>query len=219
MEKKEFTVRDLTSRGWERREDLDFRDDGTKFKAFEYYNGLVATYTKADGEYYLSLRVDYLGDLVYEEYSKMESYKLADEFNGVKEIDAEKVCKNAEVIMKEYLAVKEEVESRTIDMATIMDQAKKEKSMVERVLEDSNLTLEDLESFDYNELRRLKDYRNHIKKDIDIRIENLLDQKYTHKQLRQIEYKIKNCGYLAVDANGYYVNNIRQLVGKARGQL
>ena len=41
MEKKEFTVRELTNRGWKRREDLDFRDDGTKFKAFEYTNGLI----------------------------------------------------------------------------------------------------------------------------------------------------------------------------------
>ena len=106
---KGFTIRELTARGWTRREDLDFRDDGNKFKVFEYKNGLLASYTKVNGDYYLSLRLDYLDGLSYDEYSKMDSYELTNEFNGVPEVDADKVTENAVKIMEEYNKVLEEV--------------------------------------------------------------------------------------------------------------
>lgn len=215
---KEFTIRELTKRGWTRRRDLDFSDDGTRFKALEYTNGLIASYTKGDGLYFLDLRIDYLTDLVFEEYSKMDSYKLAGEFNGVEEIDADKVCRNAEEIMKEYLEVKEMVEKKEIDIAKIIKQVQKEKSMVDRVLAQSNITIEELSAIDDYDLRRLKEYRTKIKRDVETRISYLAEEKYSHKELRQMVYRINNCGYLVIDANGYYINTIKQIVKKAKGE-
>lgn len=216
MEKKEFTVRELTMRGWKRREDLDFRDDGTKFKAFEYTNGLIATYTKGYGEYYLALRVDYIGDLVWEEYSQMDSYKLADEFNGVTDIDADKVCQNAVEIMNEYKKVLEEVQNKEIDMARLFKQIDKEKIIVERLLEESNLTLDDLDKLDSYDVKRLREYRQNIKRDIDSKIDYLVEERYTHTQLRQMEYRLDRCGYLVINMDGYYIKTIKQIIAKLK---
>ena len=163
MEKKEFTVRELTTRGWKRREDLDFRDDGTKFKAFEYENGLVATYTKADGEYYLSLRVDYLDGLTFDEYSQMESYKLTDEFNGVKQIDADKVTMNAIEIMEEYNIILEKVNKHVVDMEKLTEAAEDELRLVYQILNESNVGIDELEGFSSYEITKLREYRNSIK--------------------------------------------------------
>jgi len=213
---KGFTVRELTVRGWERREDLDFRDDGTKFKALQYKNGLIATYAKAEGEYYLTLRIDYLNDLVFEEYSKMDSYKLADEFNGVTEIDADKVCQNAEEIMEEYLILKEEVEKQEVDLNRIFTQVKKEKSLVDRVLAESNITIDELSSISSYDLKNLKDYRSSIERDIDRVISNLADKVYCHRDLRKMIYKLDSCGYLVINGNGFYINSIREIIQKAK---
>lgn len=216
--KKEFTIKDLTKRGWIRREDLDFKDDGTKFKVLEYTNGLQATYTKSDGYYYLALRIDYIGDLLYEEYSQMNSYKLADEFNYSLEVDADKVCENAKLIMEEYNELKKIVDKKEINFKKIIDQAQKEKSMVDRILYDSNISIDDLNHLDMIELRQLKQYRETIKNSSTNRLKNLAEEKYTNRELRQMEYRLKNSGYLTVDANGYYITRIKEIIKKARGK-
>ena len=160
---KEFTVRELTARGWKRREDLDFRDDGTKFKGYESPEGLPLTYTKANGEYYLSLRIDYLDGLTYHEYSKMESYKLQDEFNGVEEVDPDKLTQNAAQIMREYKAIVAEMNNYTVDMQKLVKAAEKELEIVYRVLYDSNVGIDDLENVDSYDMKRLIDYRRSLK--------------------------------------------------------
>lgn len=214
---KGFTVRELTIRGWKRREDLDFRDDGTKFKAFEYENGLIATYTKADGEYYLSLRLDYLDGLVYEEYSKLEHYILADEFNGVMEIDADKVCENAKILMEEYNSKVAEVDKHEVDMERLVNAAEEELTLVYRVLAESNIGIDDLEGFAEYELRRLRDYRKTIKSQVESLLSRLEAAEYTKKELRNLEYRLDKCGYLTIsEKDSYYIKEIRRIVSKAK---
>lgn len=214
---KAFTVRELTIRGWKRREDLDFRDDGTKFKAFEYTNGLIATYTKADGEYYLALRIDYLDGLTWDEYSKMDSYKLQDEFNGVMDVDADKVTENAIKIMEEYNKVLAEVDKHEVDLERLVNAAEEELTLVYRVLAESNIGIDDLEGFPEYELRRLRDYRKTIKSQVESLLSRLEAAEYTKKELRNLEYRLDRCGYLTIsEKDSYYIKEIRRIVSKVK---
>ena len=216
--KKEFTTRELTKRGWKRREDLDFRDDGTKFKVFEYTNGMIASYTKGYGYYYLALRIDYLNDLVYEEYSKMDSYKLADEFNGVTEIDANKVCENAKILMEEYNKKVAEVNKHTVDIQKLVNVAEEELRLVYNILNESNIGIDDLEAFSDYEVKRLREYRNIIKRCAENKLSKLTAGEYTAKELRNFEYRLNRCGYLTINENdSFYIREIRNIIRKVRG--
>lgn len=85
--------------GFERREDLDFTDDGNKFKGYSY-KGMPITTIRCKGETCLSVRVDYLRNKFdYKTWMRTEEYKLCDEFNGVSEVDIDKLVENLEKII------------------------------------------------------------------------------------------------------------------------
>lgn len=88
----------LIKYGFKRNSENDFVDDGNHFK-FYCYKGLPISYLKSEGEYYLDLRLDYIG-VKYEEYK--EDLKILEEFNGCTNIDIEKLIKNCEYIIKKY---------------------------------------------------------------------------------------------------------------------
>ena len=69
----------------ERKEVLDFSDDGNRFRGFSY-KGMPITTIRKNDETYLSIRVDYLDNkFTYKEWMKTEEYHLCNEFNGVSE--------------------------------------------------------------------------------------------------------------------------------------
>lgn len=94
--------------GFIRREDLDFRDDGTSFKGYEYC-GMTFTYARAYGEVFIS---GHPGDgipssdgtfrkfLPYKVYSKIEGYSHLDDLNGV---DPEKVTEESIWELKKWV--------------------------------------------------------------------------------------------------------------------
>lgn len=111
----------LKSYGITRCEDLDFRDDGNKFKGYMYkgFEGeLPITYLHSGDYYYISLRVDYLDELNYSDYHNQAWYKLTDEFNGVSEVDGDKLIQNCKAVLFGYNYLKENlpvVDSNKID--------------------------------------------------------------------------------------------------------
>lgn len=100
MEEKKITIADLKKAGFERMEELDFRDDGTKFQMLNY-QGMPISYTKVDGRYYISIRPDYLPNTEYKVYSKLEAYKNVDEFNGVWYVSVGKLISNIKKLIEE----------------------------------------------------------------------------------------------------------------------
>ena len=215
---KEFTVRELTTRGWKRREDLDFRDDGTKFKGFESPEGLPLTYTKAEGAYYLALRLDYLNELSYHEYSKLLSYKLCDEFNGVEEVDADKLTQNAAQIMREYNALVKEMNNYKVDMEKLVKSAENELKIVYRVLYDSNIGIDDLENINSYDINRLIDYRKSLKRQAEMVLNRLATEQYTQKELRNLEENLNKYGYIAInEKDSFYIREIRKIVAGMKG--
>ena len=133
---KEFNLRELTKRGCERRKDKDFRDDGAKFKVV-YYKDLEITYTKWEGEYFLSIRLNYYDRHL--EYSDVpnELFKLADEFNGCYEVDPDKVIENCEIIIKGLAEAEEKVNKELEvkpDTTPLKEQAIKEIDLAKEVI-------------------------------------------------------------------------------------
>lgn len=100
-----ITIKHLKKIGLEHHPELDFGDDGTKFKVLSY-KGVPVTYAKANDEYYISIRFDYSFEingksLDYSAYSKLPSYSLTDDFNGVANVDLDQLKANLEVAAKD----------------------------------------------------------------------------------------------------------------------
>lgn len=100
---KEITVRDLKKAGLVHTPELDFSDDGTNFKMFSY-KGIPVSYTKVHGDYYVAIRFDYIDGMVYSMYSEFDSYKNANEFNGVETVDMDKLVENLEAAVADWRA-------------------------------------------------------------------------------------------------------------------
>lgn len=64
-------------------EENDSSDDGNYFRGYMYKDFLPVHYLRADGYVYISIRFDYISDLNYEDYSKFDSYKESDSYNGI----------------------------------------------------------------------------------------------------------------------------------------
>lgn len=76
----------LTKYGFIRREDIDFNDDGNRFKGYEYH-GIVVTYIRYQDHAYINFRYDY--DPIYEGYSRLDDAQkqavraVFNELNGI----------------------------------------------------------------------------------------------------------------------------------------
>lgn len=89
----------------QRRRDLDFTDDGSRFSFYTYKNVVPFHICKWQNDYFISIRPDYLSDLglpymPYEVYSKWPEYNLLDEYNGVCAdfVDVEHLLENLEAV-------------------------------------------------------------------------------------------------------------------------
>lgn len=96
---KSLTKANAAKYGIDVREDLNFSDDGNRFRGFSY-KGMPMTQCVSRGECYLSIRVDYLeNNFTYKEWMQTKEYALCDEFNGVNEFDIEKLIENLEKVI------------------------------------------------------------------------------------------------------------------------
>lgn len=69
--------------GITRAPEADFSDDGARFYGYMYKGVVPISYTRDGNDIYLSIAFHHLNDINYDEYSQFDSYKNADEFNGV----------------------------------------------------------------------------------------------------------------------------------------
>jgi hypothetical protein len=123
--------------GFVRREDLDFSDDGNRFRGFEY-KGMPITTLRSHDETYLSIRVDYLENksFTHNEWYKTEEYKLCDEFNGVGEFDLDKLIENLEKVIAKVNELNEKANNEEINIDEVKKAAKNEIEMAKKVIDD-----------------------------------------------------------------------------------
>lgn len=207
------STRDLIKVGFERREDLDFSDDGNHFKGFSY-KGLPLSYLKSNGEYYTSLRIDYLEGLNYYDYSNKEWYKLEDEFNGCKEVDVDKLVENAEKIIAGVAELRKELKNKIVDRERLIEQAQAEYDIVNDFLNTKakiSITLTD--DYDMYDFKRVADYAKSLRKDIDRELEEVKTCDKT--RLRNIEYTLEKYGYIIPTGdNCFYIREIKEFIKK-----
>ena len=99
-----MTRLDFRKANFTRDGERDFSDVGQRFYGYVHKYGMPMTYSSFEGDAYISLRVDYLKELCYNEYRELPSYKLSDIYNGVakEDVDMAKLDEIATNLMSEY---------------------------------------------------------------------------------------------------------------------
>lgn len=201
----------LLKKGFERREDLDFTDDGARFTAYEY-EGIVVTKTTWNKEYFISVRVDYLRDneFTYDDYAEKDWYKLCDEFNGVAEVDVDKLIENIKIIKKGIEDLKQEIKKDPIDVELIEKHLKEELEEIGDFIRE-NKTINILR-FSESEIRILKSYFDSLK-----RTEQAIIDKLNKKNYTRYDYKfVQRYGYLKFkgEEEEFYCKEIKNIINK-----
>lgn len=158
--------------GIERNPAGDFSDDGNRFRAY-VCNGVPISYLK-DPEYgvYLSIRVDNLEGLTYDEYSKLPSYKDCDKYNGVDEnqvdlADVVDICKRIKAEYEEAVKNVKDVSDDDFKAYTdkYLEKAKKEFEEAKQVIK--SLEPEDLLNASEWDVKEIKRDLENVKNEID----------------------------------------------------
>ena len=117
---KGLTAANAAKYGIEVRPDLDFTDDGNRFRGFSY-KGLPMTQCRCSSECYLSIRVDYLNgvEFTYNEWRSTEEWELCYEFNGVAEFDIEKLIENLEKVLAKVAELNAMAKAEDLNMTPV----------------------------------------------------------------------------------------------------
>lgn len=195
-----------------RREDLDFTDDGNHFKGFAY-KGMPITTLRADGETYLTVRVDYLkNSFTYKEWFATEEDKLCDEFNGVSEFDLDKLIENLDRIIAKVDEMNAKAEAEDIDTTEVEQVLKSEIEYAEKVLVNFKA------NYDwYNaNLHRLNNYISYAK-----RLQSNIDSAkainfatLSRRQKAEFTQRLKEYGYVSFRKNDFYIEQLNEAIGK-----
>lgn len=204
----------LVSKGFTRRQDLDFSDDGSYFTGYDY-NGLPITYCKYDGMYYLSIRTDYLQtSFTRDDWRKTEEFVLEDEFNGVSEVDVDKLVENCIRIQKKIDELNAEVESETLDINPVVAQLEEEAAMATRVVEEFKKNYKWYDATPY-ELKSKVDYMKSLIREIE-RCENLsirlLNKDVANSMVRYYVQFFEEYGYVQIKNSNFYVRELESAI-------
>lgn len=159
--------------GFVRCPEEDFSDDGNRFTCYKVGTRVRVSKLVADGQVYLSARIDG-SKLPYEVYSQLPHYKFLDDLNGVAVVpltdaDLEKLYQDCLAYEQEY----EEAEA-SIAYPTLEELTSKASMVVgKRLLEISKIenrlnkhTREIIEKFSPYEWKRIQEYMKYLMADV-----------------------------------------------------
>ena len=198
--------------GMVRREDLDFTDDGNRFRGFSY-KGMPITQCRSCDETYLSIRVDYLSnEFTYREWIETKEYALCNEFNGVSEIDLDKLIENLEKVIAKVEEMNEKASNEVIDTTDMEAKLIEEVKYAESIVGEfkANFKWYDASSYELNSLiRYLKSAEQMIAhaKSIDF-------SKMERKNVRQYRDTFRRHGYVRIEKNNFYIEEMIEALGK-----
>lgn len=198
------------------REDLNFSDDGNRFKGFDY-KGLPITTLRSENITYCSVRVDYLhNDFTYNEWSKTAEYRLEDEFNGVSEIDLGKLVENCERIIAKVEELNEKANNEVLDMSDVLEQLRAEYRDGQNFAEDVKTGLKWWNLSDY-ELKYAKMYFTGLNNSLN-RICRLLEEiengTMVRKQKKSLIESLEKYGYVVIRENDFYIRELKEYMAK-----
>lgn len=198
----------LVAAGFIRRTDLDFTDDGSSFRGYELA-GMPITYCKSDGMYFISIRVDYLDNyFIWEDWHETDEYKLTDEFNGVYDVDVEKLEKNCVAVAKKVAELNDRVRNEVIDTKPLKEELEKEIAYGKKIVDDFKKNYKWYEQSNWN-LTQAVDYLRHAESQLK-RAESLyrtIDGVSVYN-LRTHFYSFKEYGYIIIKENDYWFKEL-----------
>lgn len=112
---KNLSVANIKGTNFVRCEDLDFSDDGNRFKVY-FYKGLRITTLYSAGSVYCYVHADYdKKNIPWEIWSKTEEYQLCDKYNGTEElIDLDDLANICERVIAKLDSLKAELENTDV---------------------------------------------------------------------------------------------------------
>lgn len=195
------------------REDLNFSDDGSYFRGFDY-KGLPITTLRSNDKTYLSIRVDYLdNEFTYHEWMKTDESKLADEFNGVYDFDLDKLIDNCERIIAKVNELNEKAREEVIDTKPIEEKLNKEIKMAENVVEFVKTSLKWWELSDY-ELKNVSCYMKSTLNKIE-RMKNIDFENIDKSSLRRMKEHLNEYGYVKLRKDDFYLREMYNYCNKS----
>lgn len=201
--------------GFVRREDLDFSDDGNRFRGFEY-KGMPITTLRSHDETYLSIRVDYLENksFTHNEWYKTEEYKLCDEFNGVGEIDLDKLIENLEKIIAKVNELNEKAKNEVVNVDEVKKAAKNEIEMAKKVIDDFTKNFKwFLPSVNSYKINSLKNYMTSLLGRID-KLENTDFDNLPIRRKKEYVERLNTYGYVEIAETNFYVEELKEAIEK-----
>lgn len=194
------------------RADLNFADDGNHFKGFEY-KGLPITTLRADDKTYLCIRRDYLqNDFTYEDWKQTEEFNLEWEFNGVDEIDLDKLIENCEAILKKMDELNAECRSAELDLTPLKKRLLVEQTKVEVALAEARCSVKWWELKPY-QLATAKDCYVALERDLK-KIYTALHEveTYTCNEKRNLVQRVEKHGYAFVAEDCYWIERMKDFM-------
>lgn len=132
---KGLTKANVKKYGIEVREDLDFTDDGNRFRGFSY-KGMPITQCVSRGECFLCIRVDYLdNNFTFTEWFKTKESEMCEKFNGVSEFDIEELIEILEVVIAKVDEMNNEAVFTEEDEQIVLEEISKEAKEVKEFID------------------------------------------------------------------------------------
>ena len=196
--------------GFERREDLDFEDDGNYFRGFSY-KGMPITTLRSDDVTYLCVRVDYLeNEFTYKEWMQTEEFKLCDAFNGVSEFDIDELIENIEAIMTKVAEMNEAAMNEEIDTTAVEAALANEIANAEQVVENFKANFKWYDANEYTLKKLLACMKNQVQEIERAKAMNIAAMNKRGK--REIIERFNNYGYVRIANDGYYLREMRNAI-------
>lgn len=198
--------------GFERREDLDFTDDGNRFRGFEY-RGMPITTLRADGETYLCIRVDYTQhSFTWNEWSETEEYLLCDEFNGVNDFDLDKLIENLERVIDKVNELDEKANKEDVDTTWVELALTAEIEVAEKAIEDFKANYDWFNANSHTTMRYI-DYAKSLQRMIE-GVKNLDIDSLGRREKMEFVERLEKYGYVKIAENDFYMSQLREAINK-----
>ena len=202
--------------GFNRREDLDFRDDGIQFKGFDYKGLPITTVrSKIDNCVYLSIRVDYLNnnEFTFQDWAETEEYDLAGEFNGVNEFDIDKLIENCERIIAKVNELNEKARNEVIDTTEVEEAISKEAKIIGEFIEYVKYNLKWWNITDYD-FYLAKDFMKRLVEKKEMMLSKDIQQ-MDNRRKKELVYNLEENGYVYANEDDFYIRKLKEYVEKS----
>lgn len=197
-----------------RAEDLDFTDDGNTFRGFLYKGilPLAQCHSRISKQTYLTVQIHNMenNNFTYLEWHGTEEAMLCDEFNGVSQIDLDKLKANLEAILSK---VNEMNETASVDEAELENAVANLNAYIRMMKRAIYWAKERFSMWNASiyEIKQVKEYVENLSCEIERRSATLL----TYKDLSICEKKALIQRFKNGCPSNYYAEQLKELTDKS----